>query len=51
MNEGDNVYVLVIDCCIIRRDENKDITDNSLKGLRLYALGKKDMIFNLLKRI
>jgi hypothetical protein len=40
MNEGYNVDVLVFDGCMIRRDENKNITDELLSGLSEYILGK-----------
>jgi hypothetical protein len=38
--EGFNVDVLVFDVSMIRRDENKDITDELLSGLNEYVFEK-----------
>jgi hypothetical protein len=40
MNDGYNVDVLVFYGCMIRRNENKDIHDESLSGLSEYILEK-----------
>jgi hypothetical protein len=40
MSKGFNVDVLVFDGCMIRKEEDKEITENSLNGLNEYALEK-----------
>ena len=40
IKEGFNVDVLVFDGCMIRKDENKTITDELLVGLNEYVFGK-----------
>ena len=40
INEGFNVDVLVFDGCMIRKDENKTITDELLNGLNEYVFEK-----------
>ena len=40
MKEGYNVDVLVFDGCMIRKEENKEITDELLSGLSGYVLEK-----------
>ena len=40
MNEGYNVDVLVFDGCMVRKDENKEITDELLNRLSVYVCEK-----------
>ena len=40
MNEGYNVDVLVFDGCMVRKDENKEITDELLNRLSVYICEK-----------
>ncbi len=40
IKEGFNVDVIVFDGCMIRKDENKTITDELLVGLNEYVFEK-----------
>jgi hypothetical protein len=41
MSKDFKVDVLVFDGCMIRKEEDKEITDKSLNGLNVYVLDKK----------
>ena len=51
MNEGYNVDVLVFDGCMVRKDENKEITDELLNRLSVYICEKTGYKIEFVEKI